>query len=186
MSRLRFIEPEEASESTMEVFRKMVMVPNLFCVMANSDAVIDTFASHRENLKKYNLSARYREIISLAVSQYNNCHYCIAYHTANAVDGGILTHRECIEARRMASDQPDVDILLRLTKQILDHSGNVETGLIEAVKAEGFCDQDIIELIAIIALITQSNYTANLSGIEIDALEPPSLEALEIEHTLKE
>ncbi len=75
MCRLRLIEPEEVNASTKELFKKLVMVPNLLCIMANSDVAIDYFSNHNANLGKYKLSAKYREIISLAVSQFNDCSY---------------------------------------------------------------------------------------------------------------
>jgi uncharacterized peroxidase-related enzyme len=176
MCRLRFIEPEEVNESTKEIFKRMVLVPNLLCIMANSDAAIGLFGYHNANLDKYKLSAKYREMISLAVSQFNKCPYCIAFHTSNAVDGGLLTHQECLEARRMISSDPKTDVILKLTKEILENLGHVSAGIIERVKQQGFNDQDIIETIATISLITQANYTANLARPEIDSLEPPQLE----------
>ncbi|MDM8537852.1 carboxymuconolactone decarboxylase family protein [Desulfobacterales bacterium HSG17] len=176
MCRLRFVEPEETSPSTKKVFKKMVVIPNLFCIMANSDVVIDLFANHNANLDKYRLSAKYREIISLAVSQFNNCPYCIALHTSNAVDGGILTHQECLEARRMKSSNHKKNIILELTNEILEKRGDISDELIEKVKQKGFNDQEIIEAIATISLITQANFIANVSKPEIDYLEPPVLD----------
>ena len=175
MCRIRFIEPEEANEYTKEIFKRIVFVPNLLCIMANSDVAIGLFAYHNANLDKYKLSTKYREIISLAVSQYNNCPYCIAFHTSNAVDNGLLTHQECLEARRMKSSHPKANVILKLTKEVLENKGNVEDEIIEQVKQQGFNDQDIIETIATISLITQANYTANLARPEMDSLEPPPI-----------
>ncbi|MCP4161842.1 MAG: carboxymuconolactone decarboxylase family protein [Deltaproteobacteria bacterium] len=176
INRLRFIEPEEANESTKEVFKKMVIVPNLLSFIANSDASIGLFGYHNNNLDKYKLSAKYRELISLAVSQYNNCPYCIALHTSNAVDNGLLTHQECLEARRMKSSDQKMNAISALTREILENKGNVRNEIIEKAKQQGFDDQEIIETITTISLITQANYTANLARPEMDSLEPPNLE----------
>ncbi len=175
INRLRLIEPEEVNESTKEIFKKMVLVPNLLCIMANSDASIGLFGYHINNLDKYKLSAKYREIISLAVSQYNNCPYCIALHTGNAVDSGLFTHQECLEARRMKSSDQKTNAILTLTREILENQGDVRNEIIENAKCHGFDDQDIIEIITTISLITQANYTANLARPEMDSLEPPHL-----------
>ncbi|MCP3925310.1 MAG: carboxymuconolactone decarboxylase family protein [Desulfobacterales bacterium] len=175
MCRLRFIEPEEANESTKEILKKMVLVPNLLCIVANSDASIGLFGYHNNNLDKYKLSAKYREVISLAVSQYNNCPYCIALHTSNAVDSGLLIHQECLEARRMKSSDQKINAILILTREILENQGDVRNEIIENAKNYGFDDGDIIETITTISLITQANYTANLAKPELDSLEPPLL-----------
>lgn len=176
MCRLRFIEPEDASDSTKEAFKKLVLVPNLLCIMANSDVVIEAFANHNANLDKYKLSTRHRKAITLAVSQFNDCNYCIALHTSNAIDSGILTSEECLDARRMKSPEPKMNALLELTKEILENRGRVGDEIIEKVKRHGFDDQDIVEAIATISLIIQANYTANVARPEIDFVEAPPLE----------
>ena len=44
MCRLRFIEPDQAIGPVKEIFEKLVLVPNVLCVMANSGPVMDTYA----------------------------------------------------------------------------------------------------------------------------------------------
>jgi hypothetical protein len=38
MNRLHFVEPEDARETTREIFKELVLIPNLLCIMANSEA----------------------------------------------------------------------------------------------------------------------------------------------------
>jgi len=175
MCRLRLIEPDEARGAVKEIFEKLVLVPNVLCLMANSEPVFETYADHHANLSRYKLSGRYRKMISLAVSQFNRCSYCIALHTAGAVDGGILTEEECIEARRMKSPDPRADAILRFTKDLLEMRGNIDEGTLASVKNQGFDDQEIVEVIAVVAFITLANYTANVGNPEIDFREPPPL-----------
>jgi len=175
MCRLRLIEPDEADSPTKEIFQKLVLVPNVLCLMANSETVLDTYANHHAILAKYKLSARYRKVISLAVSQFNDCSYCIALHTATAVDGGILTKEECIEARRMDSPDPKTDAILRFTREVLEKRGKVDEDILLLLKNQGFGDQEIVEALAIISFITLANLVANVGKPELDFLEPPPL-----------
>lgn len=46
MCRLRIIEPDEATGSTKEIFQRLIMVPNVLCLMANSEPVIDSYAHY--------------------------------------------------------------------------------------------------------------------------------------------
>ena len=175
MCRLRFIEPDEANEPTKEIFKKLVLVPNVLCLMANSDSVIDAFANHHANLSRYKLTERYRDMISLAVSQFNNCSYCIALHSARTVEGGILTKEECIEARRMKSPDPKADAILKFTNEVLEKRGDINDDTLLLIKRQGFDDQEIVEAIAVISFITLANLTANVGKPELDFLEPPPL-----------
>lgn len=175
MSRLRFIEPDEANSPTREIFQKLVLVPNVLCLMANSDSVIESYVDHHTNLANYKLSARYRKMISLAVSQFNDCSYCIALHTATAVDGGLLTMQECVEARRMKSPDAKADAILDFTKKVLEKRGNIDDETLTSIRGQGFGDQEIVEAIAVISFITLANITANIGKPELDFLEPPPL-----------
>jgi len=176
MCRLRFVAPEEAGPAARALFKKLVMVPNLFCIIANSEPVLGTFAGHQVNLGSFRLSARYREIVSLAVSQLNDCGYCLALHTSRAVEAGVLTRRECLEARRLHSPDPKTQALLRLTREILERRGKIGDAVLDRVRRRGFCDQEIMEAIAVIAFICMANFTANLAGPECDFLEAPPLD----------
>jgi len=175
MCRLRLIEPDEANSPAKEIFQKLVLVPNVLCLMANSDTVLETYANHHAKLAKYKLSARYRKAISLAVSQFNDCPYCTALHTATAVDGGILTKEECMEARRMNSPDPKTDAILRFTNEVLEKRGKIDENILLLLKDQGFVDQEIIEALDIISFITLANYIANVGEPELDFLRPPPL-----------
>jgi uncharacterized peroxidase-related enzyme len=176
MCRLRFIEPEEVGPSAKAAFQKLVMVPNLLCVMANSEAAMKSFVDYTEHQKEYKLSHKHGKMISLAVSQFNDCDYCIALHTSDALDSGLLTDEECLEARRMNSPHPKDNALLILTREILNNKGHVSDLTMEHARRYGFDDQEMVEIINIIGVITIANYTANLARPELDFLEPPPLE----------
>ncbi len=175
MCRLRFIEPEETNATTKDLFKKIGMVSNLFCVMANSEIVLDSFILANTKLDTGKLSKKYRRMIYLAVSQFNDCTYCIAYHTSLTVEAGVLTDEECMEARRMKSLEPKADAILRLTKEILEKRGKISDEIIERTRQEGFDDESIIETIATISLATLSNFTAGVGKPELDFPDPPPL-----------
>lgn len=175
MYRLRFVAPEKASHSTQQIFKKIVLVPNILCIMANSDVVVNVFANLNANLKNYKLSPKYRKMISLAVSEFNSCPYCVALHMNGAIETALLTRQECLDARRMTSADPKSDALLKLTQEILEKRGHIEDETIENVKHHGFVDQDIVEAIATISSITMANYTANVAKPELDFPEAPPI-----------
>jgi uncharacterized peroxidase-related enzyme len=174
--RLKMIEPDEATGKTKEIFRSLVMVPNVLCLIANSETVLDTYARYHSSLTSFKLAAKFRKMISLAVSQFNDCSYCVALHTASAVDGGILTEEACMEARRMRSTDPKVDAILRFTREVLSNHGKIGNRTLSMVKNQGFDDQQIVEIIAVISFITLANLTANIGEPELDFLEHPPID----------
>ena len=152
------------------------MVPNVLCLIANSEPVLDSYAQYHSGLPSYQLSEKHRKLISLAVSQFNDCSYCVALHTSTAVDAGILTREESIERRRIKSTDPKADAILSFTGAVLEKQGKIDNGTLERVKNEGFDDQQIVEILAVISFITLANLTANVGEPELDFLEPPPIE----------
>jgi len=175
MMRLQLIEPDETEGKVREIFEKLVMVPNVLCMMANSEPVFETYTHFHYTQPSYKLSAKFRKMVSLAVSEFNECAYCIALHTSTAIDAGTLTEAECIDARKMRSMDPKTNIMLRLTKEVLEHRGKVNSNSIEEIKKQGFSDQEIVEILSVISFITLANFTANVGKPELDFLEPPSI-----------
>ncbi len=173
--RLTFIEPDESTGNTREIFQKLVMAPNVLCLMANSEPAFDAYAHFHSKLPSCKLAEKYRKIISLAVSQYNDCSYCVALHTSTAIDGGILTEEECINARSMKSTDSTENAILTFTRAVLESRGKVNNNSITEIRDNGFNDQEIVEIIAVISFITFANYIANVGEPELDFLEPEAI-----------
>ena len=175
MCRFHFVEPEQAGRAAKKIFENLVMTPNLLCILANSDTVLKTFVDTTDSFKTFNLSYEEQKLISLAVSQFNECPYCIALHTSGAVNSARLTHQECLEARMMTASDPRRASILTFTKQVLEYKGRVRDDILLDLKYHGVDDKTLLEIICVITTVTQANYTANAAQPEIDFLDPPDL-----------
>jgi alkylhydroperoxidase family enzyme len=116
MSRIATIDPVHAPadvQATLAAVKaKIGMVPNLFSTFAQSSAVLNGYLALSDALGKGVLTARQREIISLAVAQANECHYCLSAHTL----GGSSDHDMYIRNLRDSGYSP---------KNNFNASGNV-------------------------------------------------------------
>ncbi len=175
MNRLHFVEPEDAGETTQEIFKNLVLIPNILCVIANSDAATAAFTDMNKHLKTCKLSEKHRKMVSLAVSQFNHCDYCISLHTTTAIEAGLLTPDDYIQVRKFESGDPKDLLILKFTKQVLKHQGRLDDENVMGFKAEGIDDQEMVEIIAVISFIQMANYTANLARPEMDFPEAPSI-----------
>jgi len=173
--RLQIIEPDKTDGQIREIFKKLVMVPNVLCMMANSGPVLENYTHFHYTQASYKLSEKFRKMVSLAVSEFNECSYCIALHTSTAIDAGTLTEAECIDARKMSSMDPKINTMLRFTREVLENRGKVNADSIKDIKKQGFNDQEIIEIISVVSFITLANLTANIGEPELDFLEPPTI-----------
>jgi uncharacterized peroxidase-related enzyme len=176
MAGLGYIEPEDADAFTRKLFQKVGMVPNLYCTMANSSTVLDGFLKLTACLEAAKLDKKLREMVYLLTSQINGCHYCLASHTSTAVEHGLLSMDETLEARRAQSPDPRADAILKFTKEVVEGRGRVGDEAFQKIKEFGFSDEEVVEAIATIGLATLSNYTAIVGETELDYLDAPPLE----------
>ena len=86
-------------------------VPNSFKVMANSPETVRGFRGLSDTLGSGLLSAETRSQIAIAISELNQCPYCLSAFTALGRAGGISD--SALDACRMAgSEDPKIDAAL--------------------------------------------------------------------------
>lgn len=161
------------------VEKKLGTVPNIMRTMANSPAVLEAYLSFSNALAKGSLSAKLREQIALAVGEANQCEYCLAAHTALGRLAG-LKDDEILESRRGASSDGQVAAALSFARQVVRERGSVSDGDIETLRAQGFSDGDIAEIVANVAVNIFTNYFNHVAQTEIDF---PKAQALECAST---
>jgi len=96
MSTLGFIEYEKANPEVRAVYddimatRKTDWINNFWKAVAHDPATLKrTWESIKQIMGPGALDPLTKEMIYVAVSVANNCHYCIASHTAGAVKKGM-------------------------------------------------------------------------------------------------
>jgi len=113
------------------------------------------------------LSLKVREQIALAVGEDNQCHYCVAAHSAIGKHAG-LTPEEIEAGRRAKSPDPKTNAILQFAKRLSANRGNItDPELAEARKA-GCSDEEILEIIAAVSLNLFTNYVNHVADTAID------------------
>jgi uncharacterized peroxidase-related enzyme len=171
MSRFTQIAPETATGKAKELLdvvkSKLGLVPNMTRAMANAPAVLDGYLALSGALGKGSLSAKQREQIALAVGQANHCDYCVAAHSAIGKMVG-LSADQILDSRRGTAVDAKTDQLLRFARKLVDKRGNVSDNDITDLRAAGFDDGAISEVVAGVALNIFTNYFNQVAGTEID------------------
>lgn len=158
-----------AARPLLEAVKKQLgSVPNLFRIAANSPAALEGYLGLNGALAKGALDARTRERIALAVAEINGCDYCLSAHTYLATNLAKLDAAE-IEANRAGrSYDVKADAAVKFATRIARNRGHVAEADIAAVKAAGFDDAQVVEIVAHVALNTLTNYLNEVLGTEID------------------
>lgn len=146
---------------------KLGVTPNLMRALAQSPAVLEGYLNFNSALSGGNLRARLREQIALAVAQVNQCGYCLAAHSALGKAAGLS--REEIEASRGAASQdPKTAAALVFAQEVVLMRGSVSQAAFDRVRAAGYSDGEITEIVAHVALNVFTNYFNQAVQTEID------------------
>jgi len=178
MPRLNTVTPQNATGEVKEVFdeltKRMGKVINIFQGMGNSAAALQAYLSMSGALAKGHLSPEDREVIYLAVSEDNGCHYCVSAHTAIAKKTG-MSEDEIVAARRFGAPDERRQALLAFVRRVIDTKGHVADEDIAAVREAGYSDGQIAESIGYIGLATFSNLFNHVHDTALDFPAAPHL-----------
>jgi uncharacterized peroxidase-related enzyme len=171
MSRLPVIQTESATGKAKELLEgvqaKLKITPNMTRVMANSPAVLQGYLAFSGALAGGVLNAKLREQLALAVGEQNSCEYCVSAHTAIGKMTG-LTDSEADAARSARSDSPKIDAALHFAHEVVAKKGQPTDADFAQVRAAGWNDAEIAEIIAHVALNIFTNYFNNATQVEVD------------------
>ncbi len=180
MSRIESVSVEKATGATEKLYAviksQLGGVPNLFQALGSNPKVLEIQLGLGAATKS--LSSKEKESISLVVAQENDCAYCLAAHTALGKMVG-LKESEIISARKGKSEDRKLNALLQFAKEVINHKGNVSDATFIELKAAGYTDSQIPEILMSILSDIFTNYFNRFNETEIDFQKATSLEQKE-------
>lgn len=178
MSRIEPVNYEQSTGRAKELLdavkSKLGMTPNMMKAMANSPAVLEAYLNFSGALASGTLSGKLREQIALIAAEANGCGYCASAHTA--IGKMIGLNEDAIKAARAgnATNAKD-DAALKFARALIVNRGQIGEQELQAVKAAGFTDGEVGEIVANVALNIFTNYFNEVAETEVDfpAIEFP-------------
>lgn len=166
---------ETASQAIFDRLNKAIgRVPNLYAVMGYSANTLKGFMDFEAEAGKGAFSPKEREAISLVVSEVNHCNYCLAAHTLQATMKG-FTPEETLDLRKGVAADPKLHAALQLAKSMAAHKGDADPALIDQFFAQGYREDALINLAALVVIRTFTNYVYALSKVPVDFPAAPAL-----------
>ena len=160
--------PAAARPLLEAVKTQMGSVPNLFRAVANSPAALEGYLGLNGALAKGSLDSKTRERIAIAVAEVNGCGYCLSAHTYIGKNVAKLDDAEITANRSGASNDLKANAAVRFAVKVVNARGHVSDTDIAAVKAAGFDDAQVVEIVLHVALNTLTNYVNEVAKTEID------------------
>jgi uncharacterized peroxidase-related enzyme len=150
------------------VKKQLGVVPNLMRLVGNSPAALEGYLSLSGALGKGSIGAKTGERIALAIAEINRCDYCLSAHTYLASNVAKLDAAEISANRHGQSGDAKADAAVRFAASVAIERGHVSDTAVAAVKAAGFTDAEVIEVVLHVALNTLTNYVNSVAHTEID------------------
>lgn len=164
---------ETAPEASVPVLEKTEKAYgfslNLFGVLAESPVALSAYVQINDLLNQHSvLTAEEQQVVMLAISERNNCEYCMAAHTVVAGMSGVP--EATVSSLRMGNEPSDSRhaALTRFTRALHENRGWVPEAEQQAFLDAGFTTRHVLDIIAIVGLKTLSNYTNHLAQPELD------------------
>jgi uncharacterized peroxidase-related enzyme len=171
MPRATLPTPEQvpaASKPTLDMFTKNIgFTPNMLATFATSPVAFNSWATLLGSLSK-TLDVKTRDAIGLAVSEVNGCDYCLTLHSYMAEHMAKLPADEIILARRGRSSDPKRDAAVRFARKVVEARGKVGDADLQAVRDAGYTDAHVMEIVALVALFSLTNFFNNVFDPEKD------------------
>ncbi|GIJ08331.1 carboxymuconolactone decarboxylase family protein [Micromonospora andamanensis] len=159
----------QAARATMDgVRRKLGHLPGAVGLMAESPELLNGFLTANANFENCGLDPIQREVVVLTVAGRNECHLCVAMHTATLVRYGAAA--ELIDALRAGTDLPDarLEALRRFTLAVLDNRGAVPDEELAAFLAAGHQPRHALDVVLGVGTYTISTFANRLTRAPID------------------
>lgn len=168
---------EDVSPSNQAIFdnlnKALGFVPNLYAAIAYSDNGLERYMAYQN--AKTSLSNKEKEAVNLIVSQVNGCVYCQSAHTVIGKTNG-FSDEQLMDIRRGKATDAKLNALVQLAASITKERGKADAALVDDFFAQGYTNENLVDLILQISDKTAANYLHNLTQIPVDFPLAPSLE----------
>lgn len=176
MAKINPLNPERANERQQELLgmvkKKMGGVPNILGTMAQAPAVLQAYLTFSGAMEESSLPPALRERLSLVISERNECGYCLAAHTALGKMSG-LSEEETVQARQGKAPDPRDQAAMDFAVRVMETKGFVSDEDREAAKENGLGNQQLIEIVGMVALNTLTNLFNHVAETDLDFPEAP-------------
>ncbi len=162
--------PDDIRTRILAVQEKSGFVPNVFLSLASRPDEFRAFFAYHDALmeKDSGLSKAEREMIVVATSAANQCHYCVIAHGAILrirAKNPVIADQIAVNYRK-ADITPRQRAMLDFAMKVSRSAETVSESDFAEVASHGFTDDDIWDITAVSAFFALSNRMANVTSMK--------------------
>ena len=161
--------PQDIRDRIALVQEKAGFIPNVFLVLAHRPDEFRAFFAYHDALmlKEGGLTKGEREMIVVATSAANDCHYCVIAHGALVriyQKNPLLADQVAVNYRK-ADLTPRQRAMLDFALKATLRSGEIDDADFARLREHGFSAEDAWDIAAVAAFFGMSNRLANMTAM---------------------
>ena len=161
--------PTQSKPVLQQLQQAFGLIPNIAVAMAASPVLINGFIGLFERVHASSLTEPQIQTLLLTNAVTNASEWAVAFHTALALKQGV--HPTDVDAIRHGGPPKDVGLasLSRLARTLIDKRGHLSESDQRRFFDVGFSPEQILEVIAVAAASTMTNYTGSVTQPALEA-----------------
>jgi len=159
--------PAASQPLLAQIHQAFGATPNMFKAVAQSPAALQSMWSAFGALGQGTLGGLLGEQIAVAIANRNRCEYCLAAHTALGRKAG-ASAQAMAHAQMGHSDDPRTQAALSFALKVVEHRAQLTDGDVASLIEVGFSEEQIVEILAHVALNLFTNYINVALDVPVD------------------
>jgi len=160
--------PENSKAALEQLQKVFCVIPNIAGAISNSPKLINALVGVFQQVHTSSLTERDIQIVLLTDAVTNSCTYAVAFHTALAIQQGVSAEEtDAVRGRRAPKDKRFA-ALSALAKALIDTRGHASEQELDTFIAAGFTKEQVLEVVAIVAASTITNYAGTIANPPLD------------------
>ena len=161
--------PEQSKPSLQALQNAFGMIPNIAGAMATSPVLIGSLVALFQKVHGGSFGEEQIQTLLLTNAVTNSCAWAVAFHTALALQAGVNpSDVQAIREGRLPKDAKNA-ALSRLAKTSIQKRGHIDGEDVARFIEAGFGNDHLLEVIAVVAASTITNYTGNVTMPPLEA-----------------
>jgi AhpD family alkylhydroperoxidase len=161
--------PEQSKPALQSLNAAFGMIPNIAGAMATSPVLINSLVGLFQRVHGGSFTEAQIQTLLLTNAVTNACAWAVAFHTALALQEGLdPADVGAIREGRAPRDRQHAALSM-LTKTLIEKRGRLDDRDVDQFTGAGFGKDLVLEVIAVVAASTITNYTGSVTKPPVEA-----------------
>jgi AhpD family alkylhydroperoxidase len=161
--------PAQSKPSLQALQGAFGMIPNIAGAMSTSPVLIGSLVGLFQQVHGGSFSEEQIQILLLTNAVTNSCAWAVAFHTALALKEGVAPADVQAIREARAPLSPKSAALSVLSRNLIEKRGRLDDLDVSQFLQAGFDNAHLLEVIAVVAASTITNYTGNVTNPPVEA-----------------